>query len=181
MYYDDRFDPTLENDYDANRQDSYSSELIPMDLMEEEFESGGAECDSSEFSQVQPVLKKNTGRKRSYPKHMTTLSIPTNTDKQLVKTSRMVNRKKVDIQYYRSSFQSGSSIRHAIDGTFSNIRVGSKDNVMLFKVVLTSNTGDKEPHHLYFDNPEQYERHFFTKLDEEYKKKWNENKIRYML
>lgn len=79
------------------------------------------------------------------------------------------------ISVYTTEFTLGSPIRNAITGNeYLHALVGTSDELFFFKISLShgiqkSNVIGK---HLYYRCPEDYERHFFTKLDDDIKKKW---------
>lgn len=77
----------------------------------------------------------------------------------------------------------GSSIRNAITGIYNyKHKVGTFDQDLYFSVVIaTGETDNKEPIILYYDSPEQYEKHFFVDLDKETKNKWSEKNFNAML
>jgi hypothetical protein len=93
------------------------------------------------------------------------------------KNIRTVWRK---IRVYATRVNVGSHIRDAISGKYTNYRVGSKDEDLFFKSINVSGirkpTG--EPAVLFFENPEQYEKHMFVKLSVDQKLKWQEKYIR---
>jgi hypothetical protein len=73
-------------------------------------------------------------------------------------------------------------IRDAITGIHDpSCRVGKRDEYLYFKVCMATGEGSRgkygeiEPHHLYYDSPESYERHFYTKVDAETKTRWLEH------
>jgi hypothetical protein len=85
--------------------------------------------------------------------------------------------KKVNIDLYTSG-NIGTRIRNAVSGIRYNYKVGSRDEDLLFSVKIA--TGEILPDEgaLYYDNPEQYERHFFTKISQETKKQWYEKNVK---
>ena len=74
-------------------------------------------------------------------------------------------RKTVTINMY-STGQVGSNIRDAITGEYLRDLVGSAEEYKYFKVVMATGEFKNGPLHLYYANPEQYERHHFCELDE---------------
>jgi hypothetical protein len=84
--------------------------------------------------------------------------------------------KNITVENYGSNIS--GIIRNAVTGTKYNIKVGSKDEALLFKV--TNATGfnkRKEPLILYYDSPEQYEKHYFIHVSDEIKQKWLESSL----
>jgi hypothetical protein len=67
----------------------------------------------------------------------------------------------------------GSLVRNAVTGITYNIKVGSKDEDLLFKVNLTTcHPKRREPLTLYYDSPEEYEKHHLTYVPNVIKEKW---------
>jgi len=89
--------------------------------------------------------------------------------------SSVTNGQKVKIEYYHTTNSPGFTVRNAVTGMYeTGCKVGSSDEDAFFKVNVSSNgTNTRDPHILYFDNPEQYERHFVTKISQADKEKWN--------
>jgi hypothetical protein len=83
------------------------------------------------------------------------------------------------IGIYETPFFPGATIRNAVTG-FHEIgnRVGSAKEDQFFKVSLASGEdGSREPRILFFDSPEQYERHFHCSLPAETKRRCNEKRF----
>ena len=93
-------------------------------------------------------------------------------DKGYNKITRIVDGKKKSIDVYSTSSNPGAQIRGAIGGPYyQGFRVGSRDEDIFFKVMLaTGECGDSSI--LFFDNPEQYERHLYAVVSQEDKEKW---------
>jgi hypothetical protein len=67
----------------------------------------------------------------------------------------------------------GTQIRNAVTGSMTNCLVGGINEDYFFKVTDSRGlNGRKEPSHYYYDSPEQYENHNFTKLDSKTKEAW---------
>ena len=81
-------------------------------------------------------------------------------------------RKQVVIEYY-SSGPTGSNIRNAQTGVYTKDIVGSKNEDLYFKVTLT----DNQLLTLFYDSPEQYERHQRVKLSQETKEQWFKKRL----
>lgn len=85
--------------------------------------------------------------------------------------------KTVNISYY-SSGSSGSKIRNAIDGQYTNYIVGRrKDESNFFKVTMACGMQPDGPVNLFYNSPEEYERHQFAELDQATKDKWFNKKV----
>jgi hypothetical protein len=80
--------------------------------------------------------------------------------------------KRITIENYGSAHR-GSLIRNAVTGLRYDIFVGSKEESTLFKVTdATGYNGKKDPLTLFYDSPEQYEKHHFTNVSTESKQQW---------
>ncbi len=152
MYYeDDPFSPCLPNDYD------FESDEIPQ------YE------DMNEDGSIASSMTSNTRRKRKLYENAKEV------DKGYAKTCVFIGGKKVPIQYYHTSYNSGATIRNATTGIYeTGLKVGRSNQDTLFKVVIPAN---KEGHQLFYDSPEQFERHFFTQLSVDIKEKWEAQAI----
>jgi len=75
-----------------------------------------------------------------------------------------------------ASGSQGSSIRNAITGVYNySHKIGSFAEYLYFSVVIaTGESKHGEPIILFYENPEQFERHFFVDVDQETKKRWLE-------
>lgn len=94
-------------------------------------------------------------------------------DKNYYTLKKYVSDKKgpVKIEMY-GSYDIGSTIRNAITGVrYKDMIVGSSAEDQFFKVkMFNGNKGVT----LFYDSPEDYERHQFSILDERTKQKWHE-------
>jgi len=85
--------------------------------------------------------------------------------------------KKITIENYGCGSR-GTPIRNAVTGMKTNFIVGSKDEDLFFKVnKSTGHNQRKEPLTLYYDSPEQYEKHHFTSVPNVIKEKWLERTL----
>ena len=94
---------------------------------------------------------------------------------------RDIKGKKVLVEYYSTGFRPGTVIRNAVTGIYdTSSRVGRTDEYLYFKVCNSTGEGrregsdDSDPQHLYYDSPQQYERHFGCELSVDVKSKWAE-------
>lgn len=72
----------------------------------------------------------------------------------------------------------GSRIRNAVTGTYYNAFVGSIEEDLYFKVIDSSGRkGRNYPLMLYYDSPQQYENHHFTKVSEATRQRWIEKSL----
>jgi hypothetical protein len=80
---------------------------------------------------------------------------------------------KKELEIYTSSTNPGASIRNAITGVkFPQYKIGSPAEDLFFKVKLTSHDLKGDEGALFYDSPEQYERHFLCSVDTAIKEKW---------
>ena len=91
---------------------------------------------------------------------------------------KVVNKEgknKTKIEAYSTSFIPGTMIRDAITGhRYSQYRVGSNREDLFFKVREVTGQFDKEPLLLYYDSPEQYERHMDHVVSNTIKQRWTD-------
>lgn len=84
------------------------------------------------------------------------------------------------VEYYESGTHFGATIRYAITGFRTSHKVGTSDQDLYFKAVSTihpaGENGVHLPSHLYYDSPEQWERHFHTTCPEAVKAAWLEKR-----
>jgi len=87
---------------------------------------------------------------------------------------RVMNGRPVKIAFYETSTTPNVYIRDAVSGVrCSPYRVGTVDEDLFFSVILaTGETGRRNPSVLFYDNPEQYERHFYTEVSPTTKQAW---------
>ena len=105
-------------------------------------------------------------------------------------TNSKLKNKLQYIQFYKTSFFPGSNIKNAITGNFYEYLVGSKNEKLLFKIAIC--TGEKgtlnyidnkfiaEPSSLFYDSPEQCEKHLCIEIHQKTKTKWLESKNKYI-
>ena len=96
---------------------------------------------------------------------------------------RHVKGRRVPIEIFTTKLTPGSRIRNAVTGLYeTNAYVGRIDEYAFFKVVLA--TGELGPDAystvLFYDSPEQYERHLAAILPPEQKQKWTNTKTEYL-
>jgi hypothetical protein len=90
--------------------------------------------------------------------------------------------KKTRVDCYTSG-DIGSIIRNAEDGNYYKYKVGSKEEDLLFKVRLsTSELKTKNGSNLlFYDSPEQYEKHLMHQIDDDIKEIWADKKKMYLM
>ena len=100
----------------------------------------------------------------------------TNSVKGHHRVFRKINNKTVPIYLYTTRYTPNSKIRNAVSGFGDKqVVVGrAKYEDSFFKVVLATGELGKDPYgnHLYYDSPEQYEKHFYTTVDKKIKDNW---------
>lgn len=85
-------------------------------------------------------------------------------------------KKKVKQEFYSTSIIPGTKIRNAISGYYEEHSVGSLYEELYFKVIDSTCRFEKTttPVHLFYDSPEQYERHNNSILSDETKRIWHD-------
>jgi hypothetical protein len=78
-----------------------------------------------------------------------------------------ISKKNITIEYYFSG-PSGTYIRNAQTGFYTKDVVGTKEEDLYFKI----NVCNGNSHTLFYDSPEQYERHHLEKLSTGIKENW---------
>ena len=119
------------------------------------------------------------------PKQQNTVEDIHKFDKHYVKYTIPFNDTWTDGKYYKrltienyGSGSTGTFIRNAVTGKKSNIRVGSANEDIFYKVNdVISRNGRRDPLFLYYDSPEQFERHMRTTVSQYVKQKWTDKCI----
>jgi len=90
-----------------------------------------------------------------------------------------LGRKNASVTGFSTSYFTGATIRNASTGYFESdymgkpvYKVGSEDEDLFFRVSLAVNGMGSDPRKLFYDNPEQFERHFSTTVSNETKRNW---------
>jgi hypothetical protein len=109
----------------------------------------------------QSALKNVKSLNRGY--HKLVRSIVVNNNKKKVE--------KVEIGVYGSGSQE-SPIRNAETGEYYKYKVGTMDEDLFFKVMVSTGEVLSGPLTLFYDSPEHYERHQYLELDTLTKKRW---------
>lgn len=102
---------------------------------------------------------------------------PSAKNKKLVKRLNPETEKMSRVEFFSTYTVPNAIIRNAISGTYQSangrfFRVGTADEDLFFSVILATGESGQEAPVLFYDNPEQYERHFFTKLSNDVKDSW---------
>lgn len=91
------------------------------------------------------------------------------------KIIRRENGVKLKTEVYSTSITPGSVIRDAITGhKYNQYRVGSWNEDLFFKVKDSSGIIGPEAYTLFYDSPEQSERHLKISISTDVKKKWTD-------
>jgi len=157
MSYDDPFDPTLPNDYDDD--DDY--------LMREGVAAMGdqyaRDIDEESFAGTSTIGSMTKKQRKLYEDSKSL-------DKGYGKTFIRVNHRRIPVEYYFTNDNPGSTIRNAVTGIYeTGNRFGKKEEDLFFKTSVSSGSNAR---FLFYDNPEEFERHFFCTLSDEVKTKW---------
>lgn len=101
--------------------------------------------------------------------------------KKFVRRVNPDTKRGVRVEFFPTSTTPNTIIKHAMTGTFQGydrnfFRVGTKDEDLFFSVILATGELGQNPPTLFYDNPEQYEKHFFTKVPQNIKDGWNVKK-----
>jgi hypothetical protein len=95
-------------------------------------------------------------------------------DKNYHKYKTVVNYKKVEIDVYTSNSTPDAPIRNAITGTrFYQYKIGSPAEDLFFKVKMSTDGWSTDDGCLFFDSPEQYERHMYLNVSQSIKENWS--------
>lgn len=89
----------------------------------------------------------------------------------LVRNILFNNKKKVELGVYGSGSHE-SPIRNAETGEYYKYKVGTMDEDLFFKVMISTGEIPSGPLTLFYDSPEHYERHQYLDLDDFTKRKW---------
>jgi hypothetical protein len=127
--------------------------------------------------ECEPVLSKNETNKKvkqiMSDIHHNTKGV------HLVKRQSFKNGKNTthNVEVFSSGCQ-GATIRNAISGSYYyGHKVGSKHEDFYYKVGISTGDVGRDTISLFYDSPEQYERHMYATLDSETKQRWLEKQI----
>jgi len=152
-YEDDTFHPSNDTDFD-------------------DFEYQN--IDQSAFSDTISYTTINSRRNKSKKDSDNTK----NGDKGYHKIKIPYGRKEIEIEVYTTPITPGKPIRDAITGArFTKHLVGSLDENLYFKTVISTGKLGTDAGLLFYDSPEQFERHLRTTVSQEIKQKWTDKCI----
>ena len=170
MYYDDPYDPNLPNEYDEepNAVKYYDNEMGSHNDM---INDNDNDCTSTSNISVNKFSHKrrHAEMKNSDPGYFIVKRYPNmkSSMKQFIK-----------IGYYMTNRCPGASIRNAVSGLYeSNHKVGSIDEDLFFKVAMCTGENKTSTNMLFYDSPEQYERHFMCSISTATKDRWNDKSM----
>lgn len=151
---------------------SYDDDYYATDVMEIDDDIGFVQPfnprerdDESDYSSLSANRKKQRKNNEEMKK----------IDKGYHKLTRFVNKRPVDIDIYTTYDMPGTMIRDAITGArCSEDRVGTKNEHLFFKVAIATGELGNNGGLVFFDSPEQYERHFkgIYTVPQQIKEKW---------
>jgi hypothetical protein len=94
------------------------------------------------------------------------------TKKGFYSLKRRINNINVKVDVYASG-ELGTIIRNAITGEYYyGYKVGTVKEDLFYKTSVSTGETGNEAVVLFFENPEQYERHFYTQVDAADKERW---------
>lgn len=104
-------------------------------------------------------------------------------DKGYHKFKRIINHKPVEIEIYSTNDMPATMIRDAVSGArYNQYRVGTPNEHLFFKVKIATGELGNDSGLVFFDSPEQYERHFkgSSVVSQEDKEKWTNKRAEIM-
>ena len=102
-------------------------------------------------------------------------------DKNFYRINRKINLNWVDGKYYNKvtieMYVSNKYIRNAVTGIRYEDKVGSIYEDLYFKTALRNGEIGKEKGLLFYDSPEQFEKHQYMLVDTKVKERWNNKNL----
>jgi hypothetical protein len=87
--------------------------------------------------------------------------------------------RRYSVEFYHTPTTPDTQIRNAISGERTKWRVGrKKEEALFFSVCFSTGELRNGPYILFYDTPEQYEKHQNIKVSQQTKEKWYENNIK---
>lgn len=94
-------------------------------------------------------------------------------DKGFHRVKLVRNKKQASIEFYSTNMVPGTMIRDAITGSrYNQFRVGSLNEHQFFKVTHATGEFGKNSIALFYDSPEQFERHTKSTVATDVKSRW---------
>jgi hypothetical protein len=112
---------------------------------------------------------KGNGRRNYYQKRNSTELIGDDHYRTVLKSK---GKSPIFVEYYITKYYPGIIIRDAVTGNYEKAKVGRLDEDLYFKVKISN--GNDSDGHLYYNSPEEYERHWHTSLPLAIKQTWLE-------
>lgn len=130
-------------------------------------------CDSSVDNTT--ISSKSTDRGMKRAKNLLNM-----VDNGKYKMTLQHNREKVKIACFSTDSTNHAYIRNAVSGIIQPHRACSGQQDLYYKVIDVSGLGTstKIPKHLYYDSPEEYERHQNREVSISTKKRWYEKYLK---
>lgn len=82
------------------------------------------------------------------------------------------DRGSVRVSYFETINTHGRLIRNALNGQYAKHVVGSSDEYLYFSVLMATGESGQTPDCLFYDSPEQYERHMHIAVNDSVKDLW---------
>jgi len=156
-------------DHDHDTDSSYVSDM--------ETDWGQWEDSSMDLGSVEGVASLSTEAKRKAASKTCDLGFGV-----YKLTQKTQNRQWVELKLYSTSTNPGSMIRNARSGlkTGGEFRVGTVAEDLFFKVIVATGQWGQSPIFLFYNTPDEYERHFHgivDKINPKIKTAWEEKQI----
>jgi len=119
------------------------------------------------------------------------LPIPENEEREIENVVKDINprkhvlRRKIDgVKFFITVFETNFSNTHAMNAITNlpyKVKFGSKDEDSLFSVIIATGETGQTPLILFYDSPEQYERHFYVDLSPKTKQRWHKKTTKHRI
>lgn len=155
----------------------YNEEYLPQDDVYQNSElddvTVSVESDDDteiiQFKQYTQLKKSNDPGYKKYKFELTSENSPNEVEADLENRPRYFN-----VESYSTVRDPNARIRHSITGFRTPHQVSSKEDDLYFSVVDTLSENGRK---LYYNSPEEFERHFRMNLPQSVKDAWYEKKI----
>jgi hypothetical protein len=113
--------------------------------------------------------------------HISAQADPSSSNSKYVRRIHPVTKKSVRVHFFATSTTPNSIIKHAMTGMLMSdngrfYRVGTIDEHLMFSVILATGEFGQNAPTLFYDTPEQYERHLFATLPQSIKDTWRDKR-----
>lgn len=95
--------------------------------------------------------------------------------------TRRDGKKKIFVTFFETNYGNDFVINAKTNQPYPQVRYGSRHEDGLFSVVYATGETGQTPAILFYDSPQEYERHFNLKLKNETKQRWNKKQLQYKL